>query len=115
MYISLGISTKTRFLTVDLHIHYICLLICVRYIILFIVYNYKTVKTGLPRCTGESIFFGGGEVRGQNLGKVRSTSSCYEARFEVISVPLLKIRVFWYCGLLGTEYESTMMLRSVAY
>ena len=71
MYISLGMSTKTRFLTVDLHIHYICLLIPVRYLIQFIMYNYKTVNTGLPRCTGESIFEGGGGgVRGQNLGKV---------------------------------------------
>lgn len=56
MYISLGMSTKTRFLNVDLHVHYICLLISVRCLILFIVYNYKTVKTGLPRCAGEIVF-----------------------------------------------------------
>jgi hypothetical protein len=50
------------------------------------------------------VFFEG--VGGQNLRKIRSTSTCYEARFEVISMLLLKIRVFWYCGLLGPEYEG---------
>jgi len=35
-------NTKTRILTVDLHTHYICFVISVRYLIVFTMYNYKT-------------------------------------------------------------------------
>jgi len=63
-------------------------------------------------CWGEYFLRG---LIGQNLGIIRSTSSRYETRYEVITVLLLKIRDFWYFGLLGPAYESTMMLRSVAY
>ena len=66
MFLSLGMNTKARFFTSDLHIHYICFLISVRYRILFIVYYYKTVKTGLPRCDGGVVFEGEGKAE---LGK----------------------------------------------
>jgi hypothetical protein len=59
------------------------------------------------------VFFEG-VVRAE-LGKIPVYNSSYEARFEVISVLLLKIRVFWYCGLLGPDCEGTMMLRSVEF
>jgi hypothetical protein len=106
-------STKTIFVTVGLIIHYICLLIFFGYLIPFIVYNEESVETDLPRCAGESFFERGRE--GRTWGKIQSTGSYYEARFEVMTVLLVKIRVFWDCELLDPEYEGTMMLGNIAF
>jgi hypothetical protein len=61
------------------------------------------------------VFFKGLGREGRTLGKIQSTSCYCEARFEVITVLLLKIRVFWDGGFLGPEYEGTMVLGNIAY
>ena len=71
-YISVGVSTKSRFVTVDLHNHCILLPMSVVYLIGLIVCKDKDENIDLPRCAKESFFGGWRAVHGE---KIQSTSS----------------------------------------